>query len=71
MDTGIKLLRMNRNTIVYPDDTQTFWVFDVSNLSAAMDYLMSEGVESLPDMPQQAAPGMYMAFKDPFGPVHE
>jgi catechol 2,3-dioxygenase-like lactoylglutathione lyase family enzyme len=56
---------------VYPDGTQTFLVFEVSDLSAAMDYLMNKGVEFLHDMPQQAAPGIYVAFKDPFGLVHE
>ena len=55
----------------YPEGTQTFLVLQVDDLISSMDYLKSKGVEFLHDTPQQAVPGIYTAFKDPFGLVHE
>ena len=56
---------------VYPDGTQTFLVIQVDDLVSAMEYMKSKGVEFIHETPQQAAPGIYAAFKDPFGLVHE
>ena len=55
----------------YPNGTQTFLVIQVDDLVASMDVLKTKGVEFLHDTPQQAAVGIYAAFRDPFGLVHE
>lgn len=55
----------------YPDGTQTFLVIKVDNLASAMNYLKDKGVEFIHNTPQQAAIGIYAAFKDPFGLIHE
>ena len=55
----------------YPDGTQTFLVMQVDNLNATINYLKEMGVEFIHNTPQQAAIGIYAAFKDPFGLIHE
>lgn len=57
--------------VVYPGGTQTFLVFQVNDLQSVMERLKGQGVVFLHDSPQQAAPGEYAAFQDPFGLVHE
>jgi len=56
---------------IYPNGTQTFLVFEVQDLISTLEYLKSKGVELLHDTPQQATVGIYVAFRDPFGLVHE
>ncbi len=57
--------------IDYPNGTQTFLVIEVSDLLATMEYLKVRGVEFIYETPQQAPIGIYTAFRDPFGLVHE
>ncbi len=58
-------------TIVYPNSTQTFLVIEVEDIGCAMNSLKAKGVEFIHEVPQKAAVGLYAAFKDPFGLVHE
>ena len=57
--------------IDYPKATQTFLVIQVENLVSAMAYLKGKGVKFIHNTPRRAAVGNYVAFRDPFGLVHE
>ncbi|MFC1725868.1 VOC family protein [candidate division KSB1 bacterium] len=60
-----------KTKIDYPKDAQTFLVIKVDDLSTKMADLKNKGVELIHSEPQNAAVGIYAAFRDPFGNVHE
>ncbi len=71
-DTRVVFHKVDKKADVnYPADAQTFMVFKVSNLKSFMKKLKDNKTELLHNEPQKAAPGMYAAFRDPFGNVHE
>jgi predicted enzyme related to lactoylglutathione lyase len=57
--------------IDYPNDAQTLIYIQTDNLEASLKDLKSKGVELIHDSPQDCPVGVYAAFKDPFGNVHE
>ncbi len=57
--------------IDYPEEAQTFFVIKTGNLRPFIKKLKADGVELIHTEPQKAAVGIYAAFRDPFGIVHE
>jgi catechol 2,3-dioxygenase-like lactoylglutathione lyase family enzyme len=58
-------------SIAYPNQAQTLLAFQVDEIQQAMDELRAAGVELLHSEPETAPPGLFAAFRDPFGNVHE
>jgi catechol 2,3-dioxygenase-like lactoylglutathione lyase family enzyme len=66
------LNKVNRSTqIDYPDVAQTVLNFSTPDLAATMAELGQKGVEFIHAAPQPCPVGVYAAFRDPFGNVHE
>ncbi len=57
--------------IDYPKVAQTLICIETDDLTAKMKDFKSKGVELIHDTPQKFPAGVYIAFKDPFGNVHE
>lgn len=57
--------------IDYPDVAQTLVCFQTDDIAATMDSLRRHGAELLHDVPQPFPAGVFAAFRDPFGNVHE
>ena len=57
--------------IDYPDAAQTLVCLQTDNIVATMDSLRRHGAELLHDAPQPFPAGVFAAFRDPFGNVHE
>lgn len=55
----------------YPNSTQTFLIIEIADPASAMADLKKKGVEFIHATPRKAAIGIYVAFKDPFGLIHE
>ena len=73
-DQGFRLILHNAKTpakIDYPDDVQTMVVWQTEDLAATMRHMKSKGVEFIVSEPQEINVGRYVAFRDPFGNVHE
>jgi lactoylglutathione lyase len=71
---GCRLLlhRAERSAqIDYPNVAQTLVCFQTDNIAATMDSLRRQGGELLHDTPQPFPAGVFAAFRDPFGNVHE
>lgn len=71
---GRRLLlhRANRPArIDYPNVAQTLVCFQTDDLAQTMSSLRQQGVELLHDAPQPFPAGVFAAFRDPFGNVHE
>jgi lactoylglutathione lyase len=58
-------------TIDYPNVSQTLICISTDNIVKKMDDLRRRGVELLHDTPQDFPAGKFIAFRDPFGNVHE
>jgi catechol 2,3-dioxygenase-like lactoylglutathione lyase family enzyme len=58
-------------SIAYPNQAQTLLAFQVDEIQQAMDELRAAGVELLHSEPETAPPGLFAAFRDPFGNVHD
>lgn len=73
-DQGFRLILHNAKKpakIDYPDDVQTMVVWQTTDLDATMEQMKSKGVEFIFSTPQQINVGSFVAFRDPFGNVHE
>ena len=73
-DQGFRLILHNAKNpakIDYPDDVQTMVVWRTSDLVGTMAQMKSKGVEFIFSEPQQINVGRFVAFRDPFGNVHE
>jgi catechol 2,3-dioxygenase-like lactoylglutathione lyase family enzyme len=57
--------------IDYPNVAQTLICFETDDIAATMDSLRHSGAELLHDAPQPFPAGLFAAFRDPFGNVHE
>jgi len=55
----------------YPKRAQTLLNFDTKDLVASIRELKTRGVVFIHDQPQPCPIGVYAAFRDPFGNVHE
>ena len=58
-------------TFDYPKVAQTLLNFETRDLVAGIRELKSRGVEFIHGSPQPCPEGVYAAFRDPFGNVHE
>ena len=73
-DKGFRLIlhnAKNPSRIDYPDDVQTMVVWQTDDLAGTMQHMKSKGVEFISSEPQKINVGSFVAFRDPFGNVHE
>ena len=73
-DLGFRLILHNAKNparIDYPDDVQTMVVWQTENLAGTMNQMKAKGVEFIFSEPQEINVGSFVAFRDPFGNVHE
>jgi len=61
----------NQTQIDYPDVAQTMINIETDDLAPTLNSLKEKGVELIHQTPQKCPVGVYAAFKDPFGNVHE
>ncbi|MHA1127183.1 MAG: VOC family protein [Candidatus Heimdallarchaeota archaeon] len=61
----------NIRTSNYPDDTGSIIIFQTENLVKTMEKLKERDVELIAPEPIEFPAGVFNAFKDPFGNVHE
>lgn len=57
--------------IDYPYVAQTLICIETEDLIATVSDLKTKGVEFIHETPQKFPAGVYIAFRDPFGNVHE
>ena len=57
--------------IDYPKDVQTLICFQADDIRSTMKHLLSMGVDLIHEEPQEFPAGLFAAFRDPFGNVHE
>ena len=57
--------------IDYANDVQTMVVWQTQDLAASMTEMKSKGVEFIFTEPQKINVGNFVAFREPFGNVHE
>jgi len=57
--------------IHYPHVAQTMINIQTDDLAASLRDLKSKGAELIHETPQACPAGIYAAFRDPFGNVHE
>ncbi len=55
----------------YPNAAQTLICIQTDDLASSMNDLKTKAVEFIHETPQRFPAGVYAAFKDPFGNVHE
>ena len=73
-DKGFRLILHNAKNpakIDYPDDVQTMVVWQTKDLAGTMNQMKSKGVDFISSKPQKINVGSFVAFRDPFGNVHE
>jgi catechol 2,3-dioxygenase-like lactoylglutathione lyase family enzyme len=73
-DKGFRLILHNAKNsakIDYPDDVQTMIVWQTEDLAGTMQQMKSKGVEFIFSEPRKINVGSFVAFRDPFGNVHE
>jgi len=73
-DQGFRLILHNATKparIDYPDDVQTMIVWRTADLAETMAHMQVNGVEFITAEPQEINVGRFVAFRDPFGNVHE
>jgi len=58
-------------SIDYPRQAQSLLAFEIDDIASAMQRLRQAGVELLHEQPEAAPPGLFAAFRDQFGNVHE
>lgn len=64
-------LAKRRAAIAYPDQAQSILDFETGDLAAAISRLKKAGAELLHKEPAPCPVGRFVAFRDPFGNVHE
>lgn len=73
-DRGFRLILHNAKNparINYPDDVQTMVVWETKDLAETMKQMKTKGVAFIFSEPQEINVGRFVAFRDPFGNVHE
>ncbi|MFX0172179.1 MAG: VOC family protein [Candidatus Hodarchaeota archaeon] len=55
----------------YPNEAQSIIIFKTDNLEKTMEELTEKGVEFIYPKVEKFPAGLFNAFKDPFGNVHE
>jgi len=55
----------------YPNVAQTLIDIQTDDLEASLRDLKAKGIERIHETPQDCPVGVYAAFRDPFGNVHE
>lgn len=73
-DQGFRLILHNakhKAEIDYPNDVQTMVVWQTPDLAATMQHMEAKGVTFIFTEPEEINVGRYVAFRDPFGNVHE
>ena len=60
-----------RARIDYPEVAQTLICIQIDDLAATLAEFKRKGVELIHDTPQDFPAGLFAAFRDPFGNVHE
>ncbi len=55
----------------FPNMARTVVDIETEDLASRMEELRAKGVEFIHEIPQPCPVGVYAAFKDPFGNVHE
>lgn len=66
------LAKCERTTSIdYPSVAQTLVNIETPDLAATVRGLRADGVDLIHAEPQHAPPGLYVAFRDPFGNVLE
>ena len=71
---GIPLIlyKVQKNTVIdYPNSAQTLFNIQTENLKETLIDLKDKGVALIHEKPQKCPVGVYAAFRDPFGNVHE
>lgn len=58
-------------TIDYPRVAQTLINIETTDIAGTLDELQAKGVDLIHSEPQPCPPGLYAAFRDPFGNVLE
>jgi lactoylglutathione lyase len=58
-------------TVDYPHVAQTLINIETADIAGALDELQAKGVDLIHSEPQPCPPGLYAAFRDPFGNVLE
>jgi catechol 2,3-dioxygenase-like lactoylglutathione lyase family enzyme len=74
VNEGIRLLlyKAEKETkIDYPKQAQSIIIFETEDLVEEMKNMKKNGVELIYDEPIQFPAGIFTAFRDPFGNVHE
>ena len=74
VNKGIPLIlyKVSKVTYIdYPKVAQTLINIQTDDLEASLKDLKGKGVELIHETPQNCPVGVYAAFKDPFGNVHE
>ncbi len=57
--------------IDYPHVAQTLICIETDDIHESINDLKNKGVELIQETPESFPVGMYIAFRDPFGNVHE
>jgi len=73
-DQGFRLIlhdAKNTAKIHYPDDVQTMVVWKTEDLEKSISELKLKGVDFIFTEPNRINVGKFVAFRDPFGNVHE
>ena len=71
-NTRLLLYQVEKPTVIdYPNQAQSVIIFETSNLKKAMEDLKVKGIEFIYDEAVTFPAGLFNAFKDPFGNVHE
>ncbi|UCG01709.1 MAG: VOC family protein [Candidatus Heimdallarchaeota archaeon] len=71
---GIRLLlyKVQKQTVIdYPNQAQSLIIFRTDDLKKMMDELIEKGVEFFYSEVIEFPAGIFNAFKDPYGNVHE
>ena len=74
VNDGIRLLLYKAEKeakIDYPKQAQSVIIFKSDNLADEMKKMKEEGVDLIYEEPIQFPAGIFTAFRDPFGNVHE
>ena len=71
-DIRLLLYKVEKQTIIdYPNQAQSVIIFKTTNLEKTMEDLKDKGVIFIYNKAISFPAGLFNAFKDPFGNVHE
>ena len=71
-DIRLLLYKVQKQTVIdYPNQAQSLIIFKTDNLKQVVKELTEKGVEFIYPEVKEFPAGIFTAFKDPFGNVHE